>query len=121
MVSTPIEKEFALDEQLDSVFHALSDRTRRDLLRRLTRGPAVITELKEPYEMSFAAVSKHLKVLESANLISRKIDGRFQRCTLTATPMQKADRWLREYTAFWEGTLDSLAEFVEASEGEPDI
>lgn len=110
--------EASQEENLDRIFHALSDRTRRGLIRRLSEGPAIITELAEPFEMSLAAVSKHLRVLEGAKLVSREVDGRFHRCTLTGHPMLEADRWLREYTAFWEDTLGALADYVSENAGD---
>jgi DNA-binding transcriptional ArsR family regulator len=107
------------EEELDAVFHALSDRTRRRLIRQLSTGPAVISDLAEPFEMTLAAVSKHLRVLERANLISREIDGRYHRCHISPLPMLSANRWLQEYSAFWEGNLDSLSSFVEQGGLEP--
>jgi len=84
--------------------------TRRALVRRLSQGPAVISELAEPFDMTFAAVSKHLKVLESANLVRREVDGRFRSCRLDPAPMEQAERWIHDYSAFWTGMLDCLAE-----------
>src|SRR4051794_13355265 len=98
------------DDRLDRVFGALSDRTRRAILARLERAPAMITELAEPFEMSLPAVSKHLRVLENAGLVNRTIEGRVHRCTLEPEPLQGADAWLEHYRGFWESTLDSLAE-----------
>jgi len=113
MMSTLVEDRSFREELLDSVFHALSDRTRRRLIVRLAEGPAVISELAEPFDMTLAAVSKHLRVLESAKLVTRQVDGRFHRCSLSAKPMEDADQWLQQYTAFWERTLDALAEYAE--------
>jgi DNA-binding transcriptional ArsR family regulator len=107
-------KSIAADDRLDLVFHALADRTRRELIRRLAAdGPAKITDLAEPFRMSLPAVSKHLRVLESAQLVSRAIDGRIHRCTLVPEPLAEADVWLEGYRSFWERTLDALAEYVE--------
>ena len=105
------------EEQLDHVFHALSDRTRRAMLARLSQGPAKVTELAEPFHMSLPAVSKHLKVLERADLVQRRVDGRVHRCSLGARPLKDVDGWLDDYRAFWQGTLDSLAHFVEDDAG----
>ncbi len=69
--------------------------------------------------MTLMAVSKHLRVLEAAKLIERKVDGRFHRCSLSAKPMLEADRWLRHYERFWEATLDSLEDYVGKNPGEP--
>jgi len=101
------------DAQLDRVFHALADRTRRSLLRQLARGPAMVTELAEPLPMSLPAVSKHLRVLEGARLVSRRVDGRVHRCSLETAALNEVETWLRERRAFWERTLDSLAAHFE--------
>ncbi len=101
------------DDRLDRVFHALSHRARRSLLRRLARGPAMVTELARPLPMSLPAVSKHLRVLERARLVSRKIDGRVHRCSLDTEPLNEVEGWLRERRAFWERALDRLAGHVE--------
>jgi len=100
------------DERLDLVFGALADRTRRRLLAQLTTAPASITELARPHDMSLPAVSKHVRVLERAGLIRREIDGRVHRCALDAAAMRAADDWIARYRAFWEHTLDSLADYV---------
>ena len=103
-----------LEDRLDAVFHALSDRTRRALVARLADGPAMITELAAPFKMSLPAVSKHLRVLEEAELIRRTIDGRIHRCSLGPEPLQDAEAWIEHYRPFWEGTLEALARYVEA-------
>jgi DNA-binding transcriptional ArsR family regulator len=100
------------EERLDLVFHALADRTRRSVLRRLGRGPARVTELAEPFSISLPAVSKHLRVLERAHLISRQVDGRVHRFSLDVEPLGEVEAWLRERRAFWEQTLDALAAHV---------
>ena len=101
------------DARLDAVFHALGDRTRRALLARLAHGPAMVTELAEPFRMSLPAVSRHIRVLEKARLVARSVEGRVHRCSLRAEPLQGAQQWLNHYRHFWEGTLDSLASYVE--------
>jgi DNA-binding transcriptional ArsR family regulator len=118
MVSSLEEQQVATDEELDAVFHALSDRTRRALISRLSHGPAIITELAEPFQMTLAAVSKHLRVLENAKLIRREVDGRFHRCSFNPKPLSGADRWLHDYRTFWEETLDGLVEYVKTLETE---
>lgn len=90
------------------MFHALADRTRRALLARLARGPAAIGELARPFDMSLPAVSKHLRVLEAARLVERRIDGRVHRCALDASPLRDADAWLAYYREFWDETLAAL-------------
>jgi DNA-binding transcriptional ArsR family regulator len=101
------------DDELDAVFRALGDRTRRSVLRRLAGGPAGVTELAAQYDMTLPAVSQHLKVLEHAGLIAREIEGRQHWCSLAARRLQEIDRWLQVYRGFWEGTLDALARHVE--------
>jgi DNA-binding transcriptional ArsR family regulator len=99
-------------DELDLIFRALGDRTRRALLAKLMRGPAMVTELARPFAMSLPAVSRHIRVLEQARLIEREVDGKFHRCTLNAAALQDAEQWLSEYRCFWEGTLESLASYV---------
>ena len=101
------------EDRLDRVFHALSDRTRRTMLARLARGPAMVTELAQPFAMSLPAASKHLRVLEQARLVRRAIDGRVHRCSLSALPLQDVERWLSYYRVFWHETLDALADYAE--------
>jgi len=101
------------DDRLDAILHALSDRTRRTLLKRLASGPALMGELAEPIDMTRVAVSKHLRVLEKAQLISRTADGRVCRCVLTPGPMQEVERWLAGYRAFWNERLEALARYTE--------
>ena len=105
---------------LDSVFHALSDRTRRAMLRSLATGEHNIGELAAPHRMSFAAASKHVKVLEKAGLVRRRVEGRAHVCRIEAAPLATADQWLRFYERFWSerlGLLDDLlrAEDLEAA------
>jgi DNA-binding transcriptional ArsR family regulator len=104
------------DRQLDRIFRALGDRTRRALLVRLARTPAMITELAKPFDMSLPAVSRHIRVLESAGLVRRSVDGRVHYCSLSPRPLKTVEAWLRHYRRFWEGKLDALAHYVEADE-----
>ena len=101
------------EDRLDLIFKALGDRSRRAILRRLTKGPCTVKALAEPLEMSLPAVSKHLKVLETAGLLQRRVDGRVHHCSLDAEGLREADVWLKTYRAFWDDTLDALAAFVE--------
>lgn len=101
------------EDRLDHLFGALSDRTRRKMVIRLSRAPATIGELAEPFSMSLPAVSKHVRVLERAGLVRRTIDGRIHRCALERKRLRDANEWIERYTEHWEGTLDSLAAFVE--------
>jgi len=118
-MSTPVPRarRAAREDRLDRVFGALSHRTRRALLTRLSREPAKITDLAEPFAMSLPAVSKHLRVLERAGLVRRAIDGRVHRCSLDAAALQEADGWLEGYRAFWQGTLDQLERYVTETRG----
>lgn len=101
------------EDRLDAILHALSDRTRRALLRRLAAGPAMVGELAKPIAMTRVAVSKHLRVLEDAQLVSRTIDGRVHRCALRPEPLQEVEQWLAGYRAFWTEKLEALARFAE--------
>jgi DNA-binding transcriptional ArsR family regulator len=117
MLSSATRKRGSADDRLDAVFHALGDRTRRALLARLASRPARVTELARPFDMSLPAVSRHIRVLESAGLITRSVDGRVHQCSLAAAPMKTAEAWLERYRRFWTDNLDALARLVEA-EGE---
>jgi len=101
---------------LDSTFAALSDATRRGILARLAQGETSVSELAVPYEMSLPAVSKHLRVLEQAGLVSRQKDGRVHRCRLLAEPMKDASEWIERYRQFWDAQFDSLARYLEESQ-----
>jgi DNA-binding transcriptional ArsR family regulator len=99
------------DGRLDATFAALADPTRRAILARLASGEASVRELTEPFDMSQAAVSKHLKVLERAGLISRARDAQRRPRRLEAAPLAEANEWLERYRQFWEdsyGRLDAL-------------
>lgn len=99
--------------QLDATFAALADPTRRLLLEKLSRGESRVTDLAEPFKMSLPAISKHLRVLESAGLLERRREGREFHLELNAKPMQEALQWIGHYRRFWEGSLDALAEYLE--------
>jgi DNA-binding transcriptional ArsR family regulator len=103
---------------LDATFGALADPTRRAILARLARGEAMVTELAEPFAMSLPAISKHLRVLESAGLLQREIDGRVHRCRLAVEPMKDAAGWIEQYRAFWETQFDALAKYLEMTAAE---
>jgi DNA-binding transcriptional ArsR family regulator len=105
---------------LDSTFGALADPTRRAILATLMLGQASITELAKPHRMSLPAVMKHLRVLEEAGLVSQKKTGRTRRCQLAAQPLKKAEMWLSQYRAFWEGTFDSLERYLSQEENKED-
>jgi DNA-binding transcriptional ArsR family regulator len=97
---------------LDQVFWALSDATRRDVVRRLGDGAATVTELAQPHGMSLPGFMKHLKVLEDAGLVTRLKEGRVVRCELAAKPMEEAAMWLSHYEQFWSQQLDSLGRYL---------
>ena len=101
------------DHALDATFHALADPTRRAILARLCQGQASVGVLAEPFDMSLPAVSKHLKVLESADLITRHRDGRVSRMEFNAPALTGAAGWITYYKKFWEGRLDRLARHLE--------
>lgn len=100
--------ELADPPYLDAVFHALGDATRRRMLRELSEGARTVTELAEPFEMSLAAASKHIKALEGAGLIRREVRGRTHVCHLEAGPLASASDWLAFYERFWTSRLDIL-------------
>ena len=99
-------------DRLTSVFFALADPTRRGVLARLATGDATVKELAAPYDMSVAAVSKHLKVLEAAGLISQGRESQWRPRHLEAGPLQEVFEWLEDYRRFWDRSLDSLAEHL---------
>jgi DNA-binding transcriptional ArsR family regulator len=98
--------------RLDAVFAALSDPTRRAIIRRLATDGATVTELAEPFDMSLPAISKHLHVLQEAGLVSRTKDGRIHRLQLEVDTLKEAIGWLEQYRQFWEIKLDALEQFV---------
>jgi len=109
--------------QLDTVFGALADSTRRGMLARLSQGTATVGELGEPYDISKGAVTKHVKVLERAGLLKRDVQGRVHRCELETESLDSAQRWVAEVRTFWEARFDELAIYLEemqAAEAEPE-
>jgi len=100
--------------ELDRVFAALSDPTRRAILSRLARGDASVGDLAKPFDISLPAVSRHLDVLERARLIERRVDAQWRVCRLRVRPLRNAANWIEHYRHFWEARLDSLAELLEA-------
>jgi DNA-binding transcriptional ArsR family regulator len=104
-------------DTLSSTLAALADPTRRGILARLATGDATVSELAEPYDMSLAAVSKHLKVLENAGLISRSRESQWRPCHLEAKPLKGATIWLEDYRKFWDRNFDSLAAYLKTMDG----
>ncbi|HEV3246023.1 MAG TPA: metalloregulator ArsR/SmtB family transcription factor [Beijerinckiaceae bacterium] len=104
-------------DRLSTTFSALADPTRRAILARLISGEASVTELAEPFEMSLPAVSKHLKVLEHAGLITRGREAQWRPCRLEAGPLKDAADWLEHYRRFWERSFDRLEDYLRELQG----
>jgi DNA-binding transcriptional ArsR family regulator len=105
-------------DSLSMTLSALADPTRRAILARLALGEASVTELAEPFEMSFPAVSKHLRVLEKAGLVARGRDAQFRPRTLRAEPLREVDDWLGTYRRLWEERLDRLEDYLAQLQGD---
>lgn len=99
-------------EQMDAVFAALADSTRRAILERLAAGEATVMELNEPFAISAPAITKHLKVLEKAGLITRSREGQWRPCQLAPQPLHEVADWVGRYRKFWEANLDNLEEYL---------
>jgi DNA-binding transcriptional ArsR family regulator len=99
-------------DTLDATFAALADPTRRAILARLASGEASVNELAEPFDMTLPGVSKHLKVLERAGLISRSRVAQSRPCRLEAAPLREAADWVVRYRRFWEGSFDRLEDYL---------
>lgn len=95
-------------DQLSQTLSALADPTRRAILARLSQGEATVNELAEPFDISLPAISRHLKVLETAGLISRGREAQWRPCHLEAAPLKQLDGWLGKYRKFWEGSFDRM-------------
>jgi DNA-binding transcriptional ArsR family regulator len=104
-------------DRLTRTFSALADPTRRAILARLATGEASVTELAEPFDMSLPAISKHLKVLEHAGLITRGREAQWRPCRLDADPLKGASDWLEHYRVFWEQSLDRLEDYLKDLQG----
>jgi DNA-binding transcriptional ArsR family regulator len=114
-LSSALTSRPSREDQLDAIFHALCDRTRRALLSRLSKSPAKVTELAAPFAMSLPAVSRHIRVLEEARLVTRSVDGRVHNCGLNAMPLRIADKYLGDYREFWDSNLKALADYIDGS------
>lgn len=109
----------AHEPELDRLFHALADPTRRAILAQLAReGEARISDLAQPFRMTFPAISKHVRVLESAGLLKRRVQGREHHCRLQPRPLKDAADWLAEYRVFWEQSLDALERYLATGDEE---
>jgi DNA-binding transcriptional ArsR family regulator len=101
-----------MSDRLSTTFAALADPTRRAILARLALGETTVNELAEPFDMSVPAISKHLKVLERAKLITRGREAQFRPCRLNAAPLKDAAGWIEVYRRFWEGSFDRLDAYL---------
>ncbi len=107
-----------MGDSISLTFAALADPTRRAILARLALGETSVTELAEPFEMSMPAVSKHLRVLERAGLITRGREAQWRPCKLKAEPLREAAGWLDEYRQFWEQSFDRLEDYLQRLQAE---
>lgn len=107
-----------MTDQLSRTFAALADPTRRAMLARLADGEATVGQLAEPFELTFAAISKHLAVLESAGLVSRGRDAKFRPARLDAAPLATASAWISDYERFWQDNLGALDAYLQRLQGE---
>ena len=103
-------------QQLDRTFAALGDPTRRAIVTRLAEGTASVGDLAEPFDMTLAAVLKHVRILEQAGLLTHHKTGRVRQCQLKTVALKQASAWLDHYSTFWEHQLTALAKFVDQSE-----
>jgi DNA-binding transcriptional ArsR family regulator len=106
-------------DRLDLIFRALSDRTRRSMLRRLAHGELTVSELAAPLEMSLAGASKHVQALERAGLVQRTVRGRVHYCRIDPRPLERADEWLREYENLWDTRIERLVELLRHPDNHP--
>lgn len=100
------------DVDLSQVFSAVADPTRRAILDRLSRGTATVGELAEPFDISLPAISRHLKVLERAGLMERRVEGRVHHCRAVPGPLREAEAWIARRCEFWEERFESLRSFL---------
>ncbi|WP_421789380.1 ArsR/SmtB family transcription factor [Hyphobacterium sp.] len=100
------------DAELDTTFAALSNSTRRAILARLAEGDATVNELAKPFDMSLPAISKHLRVLERAGLISRRKNAQFRPCTMNAAPLAGVASWAEKYRPIWQARFDAMGEEI---------
>jgi DNA-binding transcriptional ArsR family regulator len=108
-------------QQLDRIFHALADETRRKILILIAKQQCTVSDLAAPFSMSLPAISKHVKVLEQAGLLDREKSGRIHRCQLNAIPLREAEIIIKELQKYWENKFDALARFLEKTSSTPTI
>jgi len=102
---------------LDRTFHALADSSRRSIIVRLTEGPASVSELAEPLEMSLSAVVQHIEVLQKSGIVRSEKVGRVRTCQLEPAPMRAVERWIAQHRQVWEGRLDHLGDVLKTTYG----
>ncbi|MFN2122377.1 MAG: ArsR/SmtB family transcription factor [Candidatus Promineifilaceae bacterium] len=100
------------DERLDQTFAALANSTRRAILARLAEGEATVNELAEPFDLSLPAISKHIKVLERAGLITQGRDAQYRPCTIDVTPLEEVSKWTEQYRHIWEARFDQMGDYL---------
>ena len=100
------------DGRLDQTFAALANSTRRAILARLAEGEATVNELAEPFDLSLPAISKHIKVLERAGLITQGRDAQYRPCTIDVTPIEEVSRWTEQYRHIWEARFDQMGDYL---------
>jgi DNA-binding transcriptional ArsR family regulator len=109
-----------MQDGLSETFSALADPTRRAILARLAKGEATVNEIAEPFKISLPAISRHLKVLERAGLISRSREAQWRPCKLEPQNLRAVDGWLEAYRRFWEESFDRMAAYIDKIKGEQD-
>jgi len=102
----------SIDDKLDLAFAALANSTRRAILARLAKGEATVNELAEPFNMSLPAISKHIKVLERAGLITQGQKAQYRPCTIDVTPLQEVSKWTEQYRPIWEARFDQMENYI---------
>ena len=107
-------------DQLDAVFAALANPTRRAMLAHLARGEATVNDLARPFDMSLPAVSKHIRVLENAGLITRGRNAQFRPCTLNTQPLQAVANWTDQYRHIWDARFDAMADILQSMKDRKD-
>jgi DNA-binding transcriptional ArsR family regulator len=101
------------DERLSQIFAALANSTRRAILARLAEGEATVNELAEPFAMSLPAISKHIRVLERAGLITQGQKAQYRPCTIDVTPLKEISRWTEQYRHIWEASFDRMDDYIQ--------
>lgn len=101
------------EDQLDQTFAALASKTRRAILARLAEGEATVNELAEPFKMSLPAISKHIKVLERAGLVTQGQKAQYRPCTIDVTPLKEISKWTDQYRPIWEASFDRMDDYIE--------